>query len=77
MSLSETDTLLARLKLCVWQASADALMLALDKTPISEADRTYLGEQVGRLLTFLARLSIVPLDPPVAESASSERNLES
>ena len=74
---AQTEALLAQLKLCVWQASTDALVLSLDNTPISEADRTYLGEQVGSLLTFLARLSIVPLDPPAAESAFPERSLES
>ena len=58
-----SNALLARLKLCVWQGAADALVLSLDKTPVSEADATYLGEQVGSLLAFLARLSIVPRDP--------------
>lgn len=74
---SETEALLAQLKLCVWQASADALVLSLDKTPMSEADVTYLGEQVGSLLRFLARLSIVPLDLPAAQSAFPERSNES
>ena len=71
---SEAEALLARLKLCVWQGAADALVLALDKTPISEADSTSLGEQVGSLLRFLARLSIVPLEPSTAESTSPERS---
>ncbi len=81
LTLIESHALLAQLKLRVWQASANALLLSFDQTSISEADALYLSEQVGHLLTFLARRGIVPCEPSPAvvepSAIPSERSLPS
>jgi FtsK/SpoIIIE family len=79
-SEQETPTeavLKEHLKLHIWQAGAEALVLCYEQTPFTQEEVSYLGEQLGALTRFLARCHIHPLDDTSvpASRGGSKRSL--